>query len=513
MAAAVAASANNVTFQPAAEVVPSKILIIGTGDPATEAGNATDTPIQIYSPEDVASRTGFGYMLHRLAIAAYKGSRGIETWFIQQPENVAAVQAAGELDFAGSTGVLAGTLHLYIAGDHVPVTITSGMTVENIADAVVAAITADSNLPVTAAKVAVTFEVTITAKSGGTYGNDISLGFNRSPGQETPTGIAVAITDMATGAGLPDIQDALDSLGTGDGANENFFTDVVHGYLQDSTTLDAIANYVGQGNTAIGLWDKVVHKPFVAYTGDVVAGSGGLSALTLLGGNRKQDRGNSIIAVPDSYSHPSEIAALQAGIIARIANNNPAENYLEQLLIGVEPGDKADRWTSEYNNRDTAVKAGISPTVVKSGAVYLQNCVTFYHPDDVPQTSNGYRSIVNIKKMMNINHNVAALFESEKYQGVIIVNDTAKVSNPVAKAKARDIGSVRDDLVALARSFEENGWIYSADFTIEKLREPGAITVRTGGDGFDIILSVVLSGEGLIFDTVAQFDTSIAVFL
>lgn len=512
-AAAVGVSAKNTTFKPAAEVIPAKILIIGTGDPATEAGNLTDTPIQIFSPEDVASQTGFGFMLHRLAIAAYKGSKGIETWMIQQPEDGAAVKAVGELDFTGSTGVQAGTLHLYIAGDHVPVTLSASATVEDIADAVVAAITADSNLPVTASKTAVTFEVVITAKSGGPYGNDISLGFNRSPGQKTPTGVTVAITDLVTGAGLPDIQDALDSTGTGDGSNEEHFTDVVHGYLQDSTTLDAVANYVGQGNDAIGLWDKVVHRPFVSPNGDVVAGSGGLSALVVVGGNRKQDRANGIIAVPGSYSHPAEIAAQAVGIVARISNNRPEQNYLDILLEGVDPGDKADRWTSEYNNRDTAVKAGISPTVVKSGAVYLQNVVTFYHPDDVPRTSNGYKSVRNIKIISNIDENVADNFEQEKWEGISIVSDVTRVTNPEAKKKARDTGSVLDDLVALTKSFYENAWIYDDSFTLEKLKESGAISVRTGGNGFDSTLSVILSGEGNILDTEVQFDTSIAVFL
>lgn len=514
LAAAIAASAKNVQFQPTAEVIPSKILIIGTGNPATEAANPTDTPVQIFSPEDVASKTGSGYMLHRLALSVYEGSKGIETWMIQQPENVAAAAAVGEIDFAAA-GVLAGTWHLYIGGDYVPVTITDGMTKEDIADAIVSAVSLDDNLPITAAKVAVTFEVTVTVKTQGTYGNEIKITQNLEPGQVTPTGIgSVVITQPTAGSGIPDIQDALDSLGTGDGSNEAHFTDVIHGYLQDSTTLNAIRDYVGAGNTSIGLWDKVVHRPFVAYTGDTVDGSAGLSALIALGDGRKTDRANSLVVVPDSPNHASEIAAQTCGIVARVANDRPEKNYIDQVLSGVYPGDKgSDRWTSEYNNRDTAVKAGISPTIVKSGAVYLQNVVTFYHPDDVPQTSNGYRSVRNIKIISNIVDNVASNFEQERWKGISIVSDTARVSNPAAKLKARDVVAVRNDLVALARSFEENAWLYSADFTIEKLREAGAISVRVGGDGFDSNFKIVLSGEGNILDAQIQFDTSIAVFL
>lgn len=513
LAAAVGSSVKNVQFKPAAEVVPRKILIIGTGDPTTEASNPLDTPVLVTSAEDVGAKTGFGFMLHRLAVQAFKGSNGIETWIIQQAENGA--QAAGDIDFTGSTGVLAGTLALYIAGLSVPVAIATGTSADDIAIAVAAAINADSDLPVTAVVNGVTTaQVDITAKSEGLFwGDEISIKLNIKAGDETPTGITSAITTMTGGSGTPDISTALDSLGTGDGANEAFFTDVVHGYGQVTTTLDAISTYVGAGNDFIGLYDKVVHKPFRVLTGDVVTGSGGLSALVALGDGRKEDRANGVIAVPGSASHPSEISAIAIGNMARISNNRPEENYVNVLLDGIDPGDKADRWTSEYNNRDTAVKAGASPTIVKSGAVYMQNVVTFYHPDSVPVTSNGYRSMRNIAILQNILDNVASNFEQEKWTGITIVADTALVGNVTAKSKARDTDSVIDDLVALARSFESLAWIFSAEFTIDQLKIAGAVQIRTGGDGFENTFKVVLSGEGNILDTITEFDTSIAVFL
>lgn len=509
LAAGIGSSVKNTVFKPAASVVPRKILIIGTGDPTTEAGNSLNTPILVTSASDVGAKTGFGYMLHRLAVQAFKGSNGIETWMIQQAETSAA--AAGEIDFTGSTGVLAGTLALYIAGLYVPVAITAAMTVTEIGDAVEAAINGDDDLPVTAVNTA--GAVAITSKSEGLWGNFISIKLNRKSGDVTPTGITSAITAMSSGAGTPDIQDALDSLGTGDGANEAFFTDVIHGYGQDTTTLDAIAAYVGLGNDFIGLYDKVVHKPFRVLGGDVATGSSGLSTLVALGDGRKEDRANGVIAVPGSASHPAEIAALAIGNMAQISNNRPEENYVGILLDGIDPGDKADRWTSEYNSRDTAVKAGVSPTIVKNGAVYMQNVVTYYHPDSVPVTSNGYRSMRNIAILQNILDNIATNFEGEKWQGISIVSDTAKVGSITARTKARDTGSVIDDLVALARSFESLAWLYSASFTIDQLKEAGQVTVRTGGDGFENIFKVVLSGEGNILDTITEFDTSIAVFL
>ena len=508
IAAAVSSTVKNVQFKPSANNIPHKILLIGTYDPAkTEV--VDEVPKLVLSPEDVGAQTGFGFMLHRLAVQSFLGGNGVETWMIPQSETGTA--AAGEIDFAASTGVLAGTMFLYIAGILVSVSITAAMTVEEIADAVVAAITADSSIPVTATKTAVTFEVVLTSKSKGPWGNDITLKFNIKAGEVLPTGVSAAITDMTGGATNPDIQDALDSLGTGDDANEAFFTEMVHGYGQETATLDIISNYVGAGNDFIGLYDKLVGRPFRVLTGDIATGSAALTALIVIGDGRKLDRANGIVSVPGSANHPSEIAAQAVGFMAKINNDRAAQSYIGIPLIDIDPGEQSDRWTNDYDNRDTAVKAGISPTKISNGVVTLQNVVTFYHPDNVPVDSNGYRSMRNISILQNIMANVRITFEQEKWQGISIVEDVTKVTSTVDRQKARDIDAVIDDLVALAKAFEAKAWIFTASFTIDKLKEPGAVEIRPGAIGFDSILSVILSGEGGILDTVTEFDTSIAV--
>jgi len=54
-------------------------------------------------------------------------------------------------------------------------------------------------------------------------------------------------------------------------------------------------------------------------------------------------------------------------------------------------------------------------------------------------------------------------------------------------------------------------WLYSVEFSIQKLKEPSAVTVRLDGSGFDNNLYLILSGEGGILDTIAYLDTSIAI--
>jgi len=509
LAAAVGSSVNNVQFKSGADNLPRKILVIGTYD-AAKTTITDEVPQLLTSPEDAGNRYGFGSMLHRLVKSAFAGSDGVETWACPQAEPGGAVAATGTITITGAT-TEAGTMNLYIAGDYVPVTLTSGMAVADVATAIAAAITADQDLPVSASSALGV--VTITSKSKGTWGNEIIASLNEGFNQTTPAGITVAIVAMASGAGTADISDALDGTGTGDDANENWFTDVVHGYLQDSTTLDAILTYVGAGNDATGLYDKLVARPFRVLTGDNAAGSSGLSDLTTLGGNRKSDRASGVIAVPGSPNHPSEIAAIAIGVMAKINNTRAAQSYIGQLLPGVIPGAASDRWTSSYDSRDTAVKAGISPTIIKSGAVYLQNVVSFYHPDDVPVSSNLYRSMRNISIVQNILNSVTVNFSQEKWQGISIVADVAKVTNSIDAQKARDVEAVIDDLVALATSYESHAWIYSAAFTVGKLQEGGQVSIRSGATGFDATLPILVSGEGAILDTEVQADTSLAVLL
>ncbi len=508
---AVAASVKNVQFKAVGENVARKILAIATYDPL-KLSVTDDVAVQVLSAADAGDKFGFGSMAHRMAIQTFLGSSGVEMWIAPQSEAGGAVVATGDITFT-ATSLQAGTVSLYIAGDAVPFSVSSTDDSDAVATKAAAAINADDNLPVTAVVGTPTNKIDITAKTKGTYGNEITLKLNIKAGEVLPDGLTTVITGMASGSGTPDIQTALDALGTGDNSNENFFTDVVHGYLQDTATLDAIANYVGQGDTFLGLYSKTVGRPFRVLTGDTVAGSTGFTNLTALGNGRKLDRANGVIAVPGSANHPSEIAAQAIGHMARINSDVVAQTFVNVILIGIDPGESAERWTADYDNRDNASKAGVSPTLASNGAVLMQNVFTFYHPDNVPSSSNGYRSMRNIAILQNIMFNIKVTFSQPQWQGTYIVGSVANVTNAIDRVKARDIVAVRNELVSLAESFESKGWIYDKSVTIDGLKQPGAVTVNTLNNGFNATLPVILSGEANIINVVTEFDTSIASLL
>lgn len=508
-AATSAAYVNNVQFQAEAQNVSRKQLLIGSYD--TSKTVTDNVPVQVFSADEVGDTYGFGSMLHRMSVQAFLGNQSMETWVLPAPEAGTAVQSTGTITVTGPA-TAAGTYSLYIAGISVPVDVAKADTATEVGDAIVAAIVDDGTLPVTAANV--TGTVTLTAVSGGTWGDDISITENWGVGEDYPAGISTVIVAMASGANDPDIDDALAGLGSGDLANEEFFTDVNVGWgSTDTTTLDAIANYVGQGNTRTGLYSETVARPFRVLHGDTVADTAGLTAILAVANARKLDRANGTISAPGSPAHPVELACLALGVAARLNNTRPEETALDQVLTGVIPGDRSDMWTSEYANRDTAVKDGVSTTLVKSGVLTIQNLLTFYHPDSVPLANNGYRSMRNISINQNVLYNVKARFETQKWQGVSIVADTATVGDATAKAKARDIKAVIDDLLALTESFRNKAWIYTDSFTKERISAGGLVTIRAGANGFDATLPILLSGEAGIFNNQIQFDTSLSIVL
>jgi len=505
LAAVNGVTVRNEQFAVEAQVIPQKNVIIGTFDEATYTSITPNVPIRVYSAEDVGAKTGFGFMLHRLAKYLFKPGT-VETWIIPQLEGGSGPdQATGSLDFSASTGVVAGEIALYIAGERVAITTSAGQTANAIGTALAAAINADDELPVTAVNLAGV--VTIESKSGGEWGNDISLAFSLLDGEELPSGVSCTISDMAGGVGTPDIQDALDALGTGDGQNEKFFTNLIHGYGAETAVLNAISTYNGAGNTFVGNYKKEVARPFRSLIGDTTAGSAGLSAALAIAANRRTDRTNGMICAPGSYNHPQEIAAQAMGVMAVTNSTRAEEGYIDKPLDGIFVGEIADRWTNTYDNRDQAVQGGVGTTLAKNGVLYLQNVITFYRPADVAPSSNGYRAMRNISIIQNMLYNYRLNFEREKWKGITIVNDTANVSDATSREKARDTDAVIDDLVALADVFAGKAWIYTASYSKQAL----SVALRAGLTGFDIVFPVILSGEGGIFNSLITFDTSIAI--
>lgn len=503
LAATTAVGLTNTVINYAESILTRKIVLIGVADATKLSGDlAVDTPIRVFSAGQVGQIAGAGSMIHRLAIASEKTSNGVETWIIPQAEGGSDVVATGTITVTTTTA-LSGVIPLYINGVSVPVSVVGGSDATTIADAISAAVTKNSDLPVSATNTLGV--VTLTAKNKGAWGNDISITTALS-GESAVGGVSLAIVDMASGAGVSDITTALAALGAGDNANELGFTALQHGYGNDTATLNAISQYVGEGNSQTGCYDKVNGRFFRSLVGSV---ANDLPAEITIADGRKLDRANGVVCVPNSPNHPIEIATTAMGAMESINANLAIGAYFNVVLPGVFPG--ASNWTDEFDNRDLAVKSGISPTITKSGAVVLQNVVTFYRPDDVPVANNGYRSMRNISISQNVVYIIRQYFEQENWQNITIVKDAGRVTSAAAKRQVKDIDAVKNAIFYLGGVFANAGFIFSTDSVIEGLAKADSVTLRSGGTGFDYKMELVYSGEGGILNMNVLFDINFGV--
>ena len=496
LAVGVGAGVQNVQFTPSANDIPRNIVIIGTFNPSLAGSVTANTVYGPYSNAgQVAIAFGAGYMLHRLAIGVFLGlaSGGANVYVIPQSE-VAGAAATSASTVISGTATAAGALNFYIGNIKYAVSVASGDLAATIGGNLVALINADTSCPVTASGTAT---VTLLAKSLGPAGNAIPIAYNIQAGDSLPAGVTATVVPLAGGTGVPVIANALNALGTGTNANTlpngQWMTDLVHGYLatatvmatpvQDQTTLTAIGTYCGlaSANPPTGCYDHLVGKPFRCINGDTTNSASVPAALiTLCGTTNVNDRTDGLLCVPGSRTHPCEIAAIATGLINARTGQAALRPYAGMVLPGVEPG-PTGMWTGDYTNRDTAVKAGISPTVVIGGAVQLQNLVSFYAANTgVAVTSNIYREFVNLVKTANMIWSLISTFRGTKWQGCALVKDTSAVTDPTAKQYVRSLQDVIDELVGLAKAWAGKGWIYTADFTIAALKAGGAVALRTG---------------------------------
>lgn len=191
-----------------------RALLVGI---MTTDGNAVhDIPIPVGSQATADQYFGQGSELSRMFKAFFANNFANEVWALPVAEPTGGTKATGAITFT-TQATAAGTLHLYVCGEHVPVNIATTDTLPNIATAVAAAINADDTLPVTAAVAGNT--VNVTALWKGISGNDISVMLNyygTMGGEITPVGLGITLpaTGFLTGgAGTPVFDQGIINMG------------------------------------------------------------------------------------------------------------------------------------------------------------------------------------------------------------------------------------------------------------------------------------------------------------
>jgi phage tail sheath gpL-like len=513
-------SVNNVANKISVTNKEMKVLMFGTALAAnTSAGSYTSLKRQrVYSADEVGKLAGYGSCVHRAAKAVFRGNQSkTQVAVIIQAEAGGAAAAAGVI-LLTHVATANGTLYLYVDGDRYEIAVTTTDTVTTIGDKIVAALAANPDCSVTG--INTVGSVALTAKNKGTNGNDIDISTNQRAGEFLPAALALTITPMAAGSGDPTIAASLIALGVGDLANYEADTHFVVCFDRlDGTIMPALSTYNGTANEVEGCYLDTVGRPFTAWWGDADPGTNALTAAAAVANTyRELDKTNIMVTRPNSPTNPTEHAALQAGSNAAMAQYRPEEPNGGKILGGVEPGPLATLaaatgdWSTEYENRDTAVKSGVSTTVVENGVVKISDLVTFYHPTTISAYSNCYRLVNNIWKVANMVKAWRDFLTSATFDGITIVADVAKVTSQVDKQKVMDRDTIWSYVVQMVTEFEKHAWIYSAADTLDLMKDhlDEYIVLRDGGLGWDIVQPTILSGSGEIFTVQVRVDANSA---
>jgi phage tail sheath gpL-like len=479
--------------------LPRKGALLAQYDP-DKTGVVDWVPKLFLTKEQVGFELGFGSPAHRMAMAWSIYGSGIPMWIVPMPEDSGATPATWTLTVTVTTAK-SGTVYLYIGDDLYEVGVTAAMTDEEIAEAITDVVNAETDAPVTAAYTLGV--VTLTAKAGGTFGNGYIVTFNYEQTQSFPGGVSIAAAVGATGATDPDIQDALDGMGMGDEQNMRYWTDCVTSNGLASATLQACSTWNGIGNTPTGNYAPSLMRPTRFLSVSTEAGNSGFTNMKSISDANTYDRTNCIVGAPDHQRHPVELACEIMGYCAATAQAHPHMSYIAAPLRG-HVGTSANRWTRDGTVRETAIRAGIATTKVLDGTLVIDGLVTMYRPSNVAPQNNLYRSFRNVAITQNLSNFHRAIWEPSKNK--TIVDDVAEV-DATEKDTCMDLDGAKDLNNKWADESQGKAWIYDAAYT----KKNQLVILRDLSNGFDHVLPVVYSAEGVVSSTKVIGDISLAV--
>ena len=348
-------------------IMPWTVLLIGS---MLAGGSAeANVPVQIFSDDEADNLFGKGSQTALMVRAFRKNNSLMPLWAVGVADGT--TKATLSVTFTG-TATAAGVVSLYVAGQNVNIAVASGDTASDVADAVVAAITA--NMPVTAS--ASSGVVTFTAKNGGTAGNYIDVRVNYVAGEVLPAGISVSGTGILTGgAGDPSISDVIANIGA------QWFNIIVTAFSA-SGTLTALKEELE------ARWSATNQK-----TGVAIFGDNSDNARTVAGGLNSQVLVE--LPLPKSPTPSFEIAAAGAAVIAQSAEADPAMPLGNLSVKGILAPAMKDR--KNLNEENAMLLAGGSLiNAAADGTVYLRRTVTTYKTNAAGAEDDSYQQLETI---------------------------------------------------------------------------------------------------------------------
>lgn len=457
-----------------------RTLIIGQ---VLASGSAVvGVPVLGQGVTDAQAKGGQGSMLALMTAAYVAADQFGEVWFLPLADADGSVAAKGSVLIAG-TPTTTGVVSLYIAGQLISLTVTTGETPADIATALAKLINASGNLPVSAVATAAT--VALAAKNQGIAGNEIDLRLNyrgTPSGEAVPTGLQLTLTALTGGATNPVMDTALASLG------DEPFDFIVCPYT-DTASLDALKALL---NDKTGRWSYASQV-----YGHVFAAQRGTLATLATAGNTRNNQHESVMGFYDSPSPAWIWAADVAGTAAVALRADPGRPLQTLTLSTVLAPPSPSQFI--LGERNTLLWDGISTFMVGSdGTVAIENLITTYQKNSFGVADDSYLQVETLFLLMFVLRAQRALVTSKYSRVKLAANGTrfapgSAVVTPIV---------IRSDLIAQYREMEFNGYVQDADGFAKAL-----IVERNSANPnrVDVLWPGTLINQLRIFALLAQF--------
>lgn len=333
---------------------PVDVLIVGHQLPTATA--TANTVFAANSPDDVADVCGAGSEIHLMAKAAFKANPTVTLYVLPLAEPGGGTAATESIVFSG-TASADGTVTVMIRGESIEVAVPSGTTAAQAAALIETAIEDQTDWPVTASVATAT--VTITAKTKGTRGNNITCGSSGTVGGLTITHIAG--TTLSGGATADTITTAVANIAP--------------------TTYDRIA-VAHDDATTLGTWRTALRTqagPTIGSRQQLVFASRDTYANVVTLATGRNEARMQCVWHYASDDTPAEVAAAVAAHRANAESIDRAHPFSVQhgdVIVGLRPQRSEADWptTTELMN---ALNNGVTPLqVLADGTVGIHRGIT-----------------------------------------------------------------------------------------------------------------------------------------
>ncbi|MDH4449206.1 MAG: phage tail sheath C-terminal domain-containing protein [Rhodoferax sp.] len=429
---------------------PRRMLFIGN---KLATGTAAANTLQrINNPGEAAAFFGRGSVLHEMLRGAREANKESDMWAIALDDLAGGVQATKTLTLTGPA-TAGGTLYLRINGELIPVGVASADTATNIAAAVVTAVNAYLDAPVTAAAAAGV--VTFTARHKGVFGNDIDVRVNYQRDEALPAGVSAVVATGVTGTGNPDVATALAAIST-----EKYYT-IVMPYT-DITNLDKVKTEL---TSRFGGMDMRTGHLFTGYAGTQ-------SGLTTFGAGRNNVH-ETVYGVKKPPQGAYNWAARMAAVVEFNGAIDPARPFKSLPVPGLLAPQEADRFLRQ--ERELLLKDGISTfTVGDDGTVYIEQVITTYqtNPQGIEDASFLMLNTKWTVDFMRYSFQVAVALDYPRHK---LADDGTNFAEGQAIATPL---MIKGTLIATARKLEQVGILEGFEDFKRKLNVVRSMTDR-----------------------------------